>query len=378
MNINPVYQSKASELRESESLLDLESREISSTANMQKPSEVTPRQIMRGHTKSVQGVVPLPGGQLRVITCSFDGSLRLWDLESGAQIGSDWRDDGVKGDTITGVMTIALSPDGKTVASGSQDGTMRLWDIQTRKVIGTRVRHLEHVGSMCWSPDGEELVSGSKDGIAALWMVERGDDQGWITGHNSVYAVSYSPDATMIATSGYDMKEGIKIWDVNRPNFIRHPDLPWGKLLTTIEHDRMVWSLAWTSDGKKLVSGGNGSIRIFDTDTWQQIATLEGHEDVVHAISLFPNDRLLVSASWDNTARIWDFDRNLQVGPSLNHEHLVNCAAFSADGKLLVTGCDDANAYVWDVHAILKEAGLEDLPRAINTVSVNTSLILKH
>ncbi|KAG2338916.1 WD40 repeat-like protein [Suillus weaverae] len=364
MSINAVYQSRVGDLSE---LLDLESREISSTANMQKTSsEVTPRQTMRGHTKSVQGVVPLPGGQ-DVITCSFDGSLRLWDLESGAPIGNDWRDERDvedEGVTITGVMAIALSPGGKTIASGSQDGTMKLWDIKTGKVIA-RAKHFEHVGSMCWSLDGEGLMSGSRDGRAGLWMVKRGYDPKWHTGHNSVYAVSYSPDGTMIATSGYDEKDGIKIWDVSQHlsqpslNHLHYPERP--KLLTTIEYDRMVWSLAWTLDGKKLISGGNGSIRIFDTDTWQQIATLEGHEDVVHAISLFPNDRLLASASWDNTARIWDLDRNLQVGPSLNHDHFVNCAAFSADGKLLVTGCDDTNAYVWDVHAILKEAGLEDL-----------------
>ncbi|KIK41597.1 hypothetical protein CY34DRAFT_805894 [Suillus luteus UH-Slu-Lm8-n1] len=366
MNINAVYQSTGSELRESESLPDLESREISSTANMQKPSEVAPRQIMRGHTKSVQGVVPLPGGQLRVITCSFDGSLRLWDLESGAQIGNDWRDYGVEGDTIAGVMTIALSPDGKTVASGSQDGTTRLWDIETGKVITTRAKHLESVGSMCWSPDGEELVSGFRDGMADQWLVRRSDDQRWSTGHSSVYAVSYSPDATMIATSGYDKKEGIKIWNVNRSNFIRRLDRRWTRLLTTIEHELMVRSLVWTSDGKKFISGGIGSIRIFDTDTWQQIAALDVH--AVYSLTLSTNDCLLASTSWDGTARLWDLDTNLQVGPPLQHENIVRCAAFSTDGKLLSTACDDGNAYVWDVHAIpLKEAGHEDLP--INTAA---------
>jgi WD40 repeat protein len=377
MNINTVYQSTGSELRESESLPDLESREISSTANMQKPSEVAPRQIMRGHTKSVQGVVPLPGGQLRAITCSLDGSLRLWGLESGAQIGNDWRDYGVKGDTIAGVMTIALSPDGKTVASGSQDGTIRLWDIQTGKVVTTRAKHLERVGSMCWSPDGEELVSGFRDGIIVQWMVKRGDGQTWFTGHNSVYAVSYSPDATMIATSGHDEMEEIEIWDVNRPNPTHRPDRRWTRLLTTIEHDLMVRSLVWTSDGKKFISGGIGSIRIFNTDTWQQIAALEAH--AVYSLTLFTNDRLLASTSWDGTARLWDLDTNLQVGPPLQHENIVRCAAFSTDGRLLSTACDDGNAYVWDVHAITlncKKAGHEDLP--INTVSVNTSLILLH
>jgi WD40 repeat protein len=96
-----------------------------------------------------------------------------------------------------------------------------------------------------------------------------------------------------------------------------------------------------------------------------------------YSLTLFTNDRILASTSWNGTVRLWELDTNLQVGPPLQHEHSVRCAAFSADGKLLSTACDDKNAYVWDVHeAILKGAGLEDLP--IKTVSVNISLILLH
>ncbi|KAG1825360.1 hypothetical protein EV424DRAFT_678048 [Suillus variegatus] len=83
-------------------------------------------------------------------------------------------------------------------------------------------------------------------------------------------------------------------------------------------------------------------------------------------VTLFQNDRLLVSALWDNTVsvRLWNLDTNLPIGPPLLQRKLeggINCAALSLDGKLLVTGSKDENAYVWDIHAILKEAGLEDL-----------------
>jgi WD40 repeat protein len=84
---------------------------------------------MRGHTGQVRGVAFLPDGR-RIITCSADGSLRLWDLECGKQIGDDWRD-GDEGD----VFTIGLFPNGKTVASGNGDETVRLWDVEKKKVI---------------------------------------------------------------------------------------------------------------------------------------------------------------------------------------------------------------------------------------------------
>ncbi|KAG1785379.1 WD40-repeat-containing domain protein [Suillus plorans] len=166
----------------------------------------------------------------------------------------------------------------------------------------------------------------------------------------------------MIATGGYE--EGIKIWDAKT-----------GELLSMIEPGQMVWSLTWSSDEKKLIAGLiHGSIWIFDTATWQQTAVLEGHRSVVYSITLFPNDRLLASTSWDKTARLWNLDTNLEIGPPLQHENFVTCVAFSADGKLLSTaGWMDENAYIWNIQDILKTAGLEDI-LFIPDVSANLTL----
>jgi WD40 repeat protein len=136
--------------------------------------------------------------------------------------------------------------------------------------------------------------------------------------------------------------------------------------------------LAWTSDGKELISGSYGPIRIFDTATWQQIAILEGHTStIVKAISLSPNNRLLASASYDKTARLWNLDTNLPVGPPLQHEQGLHSVALSPDAKVLFTACQSKNVYAWDIYAILKEAGLEDLLSiGTNIVSVNASAAL--
>ncbi|KIK33262.1 hypothetical protein CY34DRAFT_18479 [Suillus luteus UH-Slu-Lm8-n1] len=318
---------------------------------MQKTSAVIPCNMMRGHTRSVFGVTHLPGGQ-HIITCSKDSSLRLWDLKSGAQIGEEWRDEGDE----AGIVTMALSPNSKTLASGSTDGMVRLWDVEMGKVFARWEEHdAKVVTSVCWSPDGERVVSRSYDGTARVWDIKSGEPvqvQGLnpiITGHEYVYAVSYSPEAKMIATGGFN--KGIEIWDAKT-----------GERLTNIELDWSVWSLAWTSNEKKLIAGLNGSIEILDTATWQQIAVLEGHTvDSVNSLTLFQNDRLLASSSWDKTARLWNLDTNLQIGPPLQHEQDVECAAFSADGKLLSTGCNDNNVYAWDIQAILKATGLEHL-----------------
>jgi WD40 repeat protein len=224
---------------------------------------------MQGHTDWVWGVVHLPDGR-RIITCSADSSLRLWDLESGIQIGDNWEDE--EDEDEARFLTLALSPNGTTVASGSSDGTVRLWDVNTGNVRAKWTGHTDIVWQVCWSPDGERVVSRCSDGMVRMWDV--GSSKAVlhpIKTWTRASAVAYSPDGGSIAIGGEMDEYGVKIWDSKT-----------GDLLFTVEHDlsdsslgltsdsqsSLQWilsvcSLAWTSDGKKLISGSSdGSIRI--------------------------------------------------------------------------------------------------------------------
>jgi WD40 repeat protein len=324
-------------------------------------SVITHRQKFEGHTGIVYGAIHLPGGH-RIMTCSLDGSLRVWNLKTGKQIGEDWRD----GDSE--VWSIVLSPDGKKVVSGSHDGPVRLWDIDTCKVVKKWTGHTRPVVSVCWSRDGRRVLSGSDDGTARQWEVESGETMpepienilaSIKTGHYNVLAVVYSPDTTLIATAGLDglytgepIESSVKIWEAKT-----------GKLVATLKgHIDAVRCLAWTKDGKTLISGSwDSSIRTWNTTNWKQTAVLNEHTDSVFAIVISPNDRILASASWDKTARLWNLDNGQPISSPIQHADDVNCVSFSAGGKQLATGCDDKNAYIWDVAAILREAELDDL-----------------
>jgi len=325
-----------------------------------KTSALTPCQKFEGHTDAVCGVIHLPGGK-RIITGSYDGSLRVWNLESGKQIGEDWREEGSE------VKSIALSPDGKKLVSGSDDGAVRLWDIGTCKIVTKWTGHTMAVVCVCWSRDGRRVLSGSEDGTVRQWDVEgetRDVTSGETilasikTGHEEVWAVAYSPDMTLIATAGretgdlIDTDYWIQIWDAKT-----------GKLVATLKgHTWQVRCLAWTKDGKTLISGSfDCSIRIWNTTKWEQITILDEHTRSVFSLAISPNDRILASASDDRTTRLWDLDNGQPISSPLRHTEKVNCVSFSAGGKLLVTGCDDENAYLWDVTAIIKAAGLEEL-----------------
>ncbi|KAG2035526.1 WD40-repeat-containing domain protein [Suillus americanus] len=138
-----------------------------------------------------------------------------------------------------------------------------------------------------------------------------------------------------------------------------------------------VRSLAWTMDGKMLVSGSyDCSIRTWDTTKWEQIAVLDEHTDFVFTIAISPNGRILASPSRDRTVRLWNLDNGQPISSPLQHAEPIDYVSFSQDGKLLATGCRDKNAYTWNIAAILREAGLDDLlsyPKANKSITHSNS-----
>jgi WD40 repeat protein len=318
------------------------------TAEMKATQAIKPHRKFKGHTRLINSVMHLTGRQ-RMMTCSSDGSLREWNLETGEQIGNDWRE----GERV---YAAALSPNGKKIVSGGADGIVKLWDIDASKIIAKWTGHGGGITSVCWNRDGGRILSGSYDGTAMVWDAESGNTILAIkTGHGAVYSAIYSPDETMIASGGRSREhEFIKIWDSNTGKLIAKPE----------GHTGRVDCLAWTADGKTLISGSyDSSIRTWNTTTWRQINVFTGHTSLVSAIALYPNGLILASASWDKTAQLWNLKNGQPIGTPHQHPDYgqVDCVSFSMDGKLLATGCNDGNAYLWDIAAIVRQAGLDEL-----------------
>jgi FOG: WD40 repeat len=243
------------------------------------------------------------------------------------------------------VYSVAFSPDGRTLATGSSDGTARLWDITSGKQIATLRGHESKVISVAFSPDGRTLATGSNDNTARLWEVASGKEIALLRGHATILtSVAFSPDGRLLATTSWDMTA--RLWDVAT-----------GQEIAALRgHESEVNSVAFSPDGRTLATGSGVRLffsrdctaRLWDVASGQEIAVLRGHESDVNSVAFSPDGRTLATGSYDNTARLWEVESGKQIAVLRGHERGVTSVTFSPDGQTLATGSWDRTVRLWD------------------------------
>jgi WD40 repeat protein len=287
---------------------------------------------------------------------SDDNTIKFWDVTTGREIRT------LKGHS-SGVNSVSFSPDGKTLASGSSDKTIKLWDVTTGREINTLKGHNAEV-SVNFSSDGKTLASGSRDNTIKLWDVTTGREIRTLKGHSyGVRSVSYSPDGKTLASGSYD--NTIKLWDVTTSREIR----------TLKGHSRAVWSVNFSPDGKTLASGSyDHIIKLWDVTTGREIYTLKGHSTWVNSVNFSPDGKTLASGSDDNTIKLWDVSIGREIYTLKGHSSGVNSVNFSPDGKTLAASSNDNTIKLWDVTTDREIGTLKGHSSVVNVVnSVNFS-----
>jgi len=235
------------------------------------------------------------------------------------------------------VNSVAFSPDGRFLASGSDDNTIKLWDVGTGACLCTLTGHSDAVNAVAFSPDGKSLASGSRDDTIKLWDVETGDLMVTFTGHNSgVLAVAFSPDDKFLASGSSD--QTIRLWDTATRECLD----------TLLGHNNRVSSVAFNLNGVLASASWDSTVKLWDVATGECMRTLTGHTRWVRSVAFSPDGRHLASGSWDDTIKLWDVATGECMRTLTGHMDSVFAVVFNPDGTLLASGAY-MKVKLWDV-----------------------------
>lgn len=253
-------------------------------------------QVLRGHGAPVTALA-WDGGP--VLASAGGGQILLWSMDDGRVLHVLPADRPVR--------ALAMSPDGRTLASGGDDPAVRLWDVRTGKATASLSGHTDWVQCLAFSPDGKHLASGGYDGAARLWDVAAGK------------AVRELPAPPVPAP--------------------KEPPEP------------VIWlSVTFSPDGKLVGLGGaDGQVRLVNTADGKIARVLAGHTSAVTGLAFHPEGKLLVSSGKDRTLRLWDVNAGAALKALEGHAAWVQGVAFFARGTRLVSVGADRTVRVWDL-----------------------------
>jgi WD40 repeat protein/serine/threonine protein kinase len=364
------------------------------------------RYVLMGHNDHIQSLAFSADSKM-LATSAIDGSIQLWQVDSGSGVPLNVHEDRVpalafSGNTLLSVSydnqvmrwdtsthaptrlgnhtapvkAVAISPDSKRVLSVGDDG-VRFWSLDNGE---SRLldAHADRPLFASFASDGAHALTGSHDGKLRVWSVE-GDEHITLEGHRGdINGAQWSPDGHWIASAGSDGT--VKLWNVNRET--HEPRELAG-------HPGGVMAVAFTPDGKHVISGGtDGVVRLSSVDgthtrvvskhtasiqalsispkegrliaaaSWDKSIslhdratgsnrTLLGHKDVVSAVAFSPDGKWLASTSWDHDARLWRIETGARR-TLRGHEAGVKAVAFSPDGARVASGSHDNTVRIWD------------------------------
>jgi WD40 repeat protein/predicted Ser/Thr protein kinase len=288
------------------------------------------RATLRGHTADVRSVAVAPQGKT-LATASFDGTVKLWDMASRKELAT------LRGHTGR-INCVVFSSDAETLASaGLEDNVVKLWDAATAKELSTLEGHTGPVYCATFAPDGSTVASASADGTVKVWDVAKGTELATLEGHErEVEVVAFSPDGKLLASGSWDGT--VKFWDVGT----------WKEQATLQAGDDIRW-VTFSPDGKTLATGSaHGDIKLWDVATRKARTGWQAHVWKIRRLAFTPDGKTLASSSQDGSFKIWNASTGARLAIYPEGRQVWN-VAFSRDGLTLLTASSDGTVKLWDV-----------------------------
>ncbi|MDZ8226554.1 NB-ARC domain-containing protein [Nostoc sp. ChiVER01] len=310
--------------------------EPSHPANLSEARDANPipgacLNTLRGHSHRVWTIAFSPDGQL-LASGSDDLTIRLWNAQDGTCLKV------LQGHT-GGVTSVCFSPDGQLLASSGEDASIRLWSVAHGTTLKTLPGHTRWVRTVSFSPDGQTLASGSEDRTIRLWQVETGTCFKTLQGHTGwVTSLSFSPNGQTLASSSEDAS--MRLWSVQDGTCLKQLQ----------DHSGCVWKVAFNPDGQTLVSGSaDRSARLWNVQDSTCLKTFQGQTSGITSVSFSPDGSTLASGSYDALVRLWDLQQETGSRDLPGHTSWIWAVAFHPHGQLLASGSNDQTVRVWDV-----------------------------
>jgi RNA polymerase sigma factor (sigma-70 family) len=310
-----------------------------------------------GHEGAIAGVRFSADGKT-VMSAAVDRTFRVWQAADGKE---------VRAATLPRV-PFEISPDGSLVAAsrerhqqrgGPLDPTLDLWETATGKVRHQLGGHQDGVWQVAFTPDGATVAVGTGQQGVVLWDTASGKQLNRWPASASM-ALVYSPDGKTLATGGMDC--AVRLWEADS-----------GKLLHTLgtpldlsgprDGIRVTGTsaIAFSPDGKFVAAAivPQNTITLWDADSGKELRQFKGHPDGwhqgwVHALAFTPDGKTLISGSEDRTVRLWDAPSGKERRVLDGHRGGVRALAVAADGSRLASGSQDCTVLLWDLKALGK------------------------